>query len=64
MCQALGLGHAILEGNLLAEMVNDGMAAVPECETNTVTTANHWKSRENSDANTDPNYPKDDSITC
>jgi hypothetical protein len=41
MCHALGLGHATIDGNLMAEMVNDGTATVSECENNTVTTANH-----------------------
>ena len=48
----------------MAETVNDGTATVPECEINAVTTANDWKLGENINANTDPGYPRDDSIAC
>jgi hypothetical protein len=48
----------------MAETVKDGMATVPECEINAVTTANDWKLGENINANTDPDYPRDDSIAC
>ena len=60
----LGLRHANFYGNLMAETVNDGTATVPECEINAVSTTDDWKLGENIYANTDPDYPRDDSIAC
>jgi hypothetical protein len=48
----------------MAETVNDGTATVPECVINAVTTANDWKLGENINANTDSDYPRDDSVVC
>jgi hypothetical protein len=64
MGHALGLGHANFDGNLMAEMVNDGTATVSECEINAVITANHWKLGDNSDGDAEPRYPQDDVIPC
>jgi matrixin len=64
MGHALGLGHANFDGNLMAEMVNDGTATVSECEINAVIKANHWKLGDNSDGDAKPRYPQDDGITC
>lgn len=64
MDYALSLGDANFDGNLMAETVNDGTATVPECEINAVSTTNDWKLGENINTNTDPDYPRDDSIAC
>ena len=64
MGHALGLGHANFDGNLMAEMVNEGTATVSECEIYAVTAANQWKLGVNSDENAAPEYPEYDSITC
>jgi len=64
MGHALGLGHANFDGNLMAEMVNDGTATVSECEINAVIEANHWKLGDNSDGDAEPRYPQDDGISC
>jgi hypothetical protein len=64
MGHALGLGHANFDGNLMAEMVNDGTATVSECEINAVIKANHWKLGENSDGDVEPRYPQDEIIPC
>ena len=64
MGHALGLGHANFDGNLMAEMVNDGTATVSECEVNAVISANHWKLGDNSDGDAEPRYPQDDVIPC
>jgi matrixin len=61
---ALGLGHANFDGNLMAEMVNDGTATVSECEIYAVTAANQWKLGANNDEYAVPDYPQRDSITC
>jgi Matrixin len=64
MGHALGLGHANFDGNLMAEMVNEGTATVSECEIYAVTAANQWKLGVNSDEYAAPEYPEYDSITC
>jgi hypothetical protein len=64
MGHALGLGHANFDGNLMAEMVNEGTATVSECEIHAVTAANQWKLGVNSDEYAAPEYPEYDSITC
>jgi hypothetical protein len=64
MGHALGLGHANFDGNLMAEMVNDGTATVSECEIYAVTTANQWKLGTNNDEDAAPDYPEHDTITC
>jgi Matrixin len=64
MGHALGLGHANFDGNLMAEMVNDGTATVSECEIYAVTAANQWKLGANNDEHAAPDYPQHDSITC
>jgi hypothetical protein len=64
MGHALGLGHANFDGNLMAEMVNEGTATVSACEIYAVTAANQWKLGVNSDEYADPEYPEYDSITC
>ena len=64
MGHALGLGHANFDGNLMAEMVNEGTATVSECEIYAVTAANQWKLGVNSDEYVAPEYPEYDSITC
>jgi Matrixin len=64
MGHALGLGHANFDGNLMAEMVNEGTATVSECEIYAVTAANQWKLGVNSDEDAAPEYPEYDSITC
>jgi hypothetical protein len=64
MGHALGLGHANFDGNLMAEMVNEGTATVSECEIYAVTVANQWKLGVNSDEYAALEYPEYDSITC
>jgi hypothetical protein len=64
MGHALGLGHANFDGNLMAEMVNEGTATVSECEIYAVTAANQWKLGFNSDEYAAPEYPEYDSISC
>jgi hypothetical protein len=64
MGHALGLGHANFDGNLMAEMVNDGTATVSECEIYAVTAANQWKLGSNNDEDAAPDYPEHDTITC
>jgi len=64
MGHALGLGHANFDGNLMAEMVNEGTATVSECEIYAVTSANQWKLGVNSDEYAAPEYPEYDSIPC
>ena len=64
MGHALGLGHANFDGNLMAEMVNEGTATVSECEIHAVTAANQWKLGVNNDEYAAPDYPEHDSITC
>jgi hypothetical protein len=65
MGHALGLGHANFDGNLMAEMVNDGTAVVSNCETKAVIEANYWKLGQiGVDTNSTPDYPEDNSLAC
>ena len=59
MGHALGLGHENFDGNLMAEMVNDGTEAISKCEISAVVAANYWKfGKDNNDGTSNPEYPR------
>jgi hypothetical protein len=69
MGHALGLGHANFDGNLMAEMVNDGTETISECEINAVYEANGWFLKEEnyddtSNIRANPTSPTINSIRC
>lgn len=69
MGHALGLGHANFDGNLMAELVDEDIEAISECEINAVYEANGWFLKgENYDDTTymraNPTSPTINSIRC
>ena len=61
LMDALGLGHANFDGNLMAEKVNDGTNKVSECEVKAVLKANYWKLIADG---TEPVMPEKNGIMC